>query len=141
MGYYTRFALSWTPTPAWRAKPLCEHPRQPDKSFCADCGRPAIDVPLDDVIGDYIEAHKEMSYAMARDGTTNNGDSKWYDHQEDLAAMSRAIPNVLLHLEGIGDTFDDVWDAFALDGHVEKHQAKIVRATEPTRAFFRSLQE
>lgn len=136
MGYSTSFDLHWKATDAWKAKPLCGHKREPGKKFCADCGKPAIDVALDDVVGDYIEANENMSYALRRDGKGSDS-CKWYEHQEDLAAMSKAIPGVLFHLEGEGEESGDIWDAFALDGKVEKHEAQIVRVTEPSRALLK----
>ena len=48
-----------------------------------------------------------------------------------LEAMSHEIPGVLFHLKGEGEEAGDIWDLFALDGKVQKHQAKIVRQNEP----------
>ncbi len=128
MGYSTSFELTWEATPAWKAAPLCSHEKSDRVKFCAECGKPNATVSLEEVVGDYIEEHEDMSYALGRDGSTNDS-CKWYDHQEDLAAMSAEIPHVLFHLKGEGESAGDIWDAFALDGQVQKHAAKVVRVT------------
>lgn len=130
MGYSTRYKLSWTPTAAWKEPPLCSHaPPRTDK-FCKECGRPNQTVKLDEIVGDYIEEREDMSYALTRTGETNDS-CKWYEHEEHLAEMSKAIPGVVFHLTGVGEEAGDIWDAFALDGEVQKHPAQIVRVESP----------
>lgn len=130
MGYNTRYKLEWWPTAERKDKPLCPHKPPAAAKFCAECGRPVGVEGLADIVGDYIEAHDEMNYALARDGSSGGG-CKWYDHQQHVEAMSREIPGVLFHLSGEGEEAGDIWDAYALDGMVEKHEAKIVREPVP----------
>ena len=129
MGYSTRYEMTWE-AKNWKAKPLCAHPKSAKAKFCETCGKPNTTVALDDVVGSYIEEHEEMHYALEQDGSTNQS-CKWYDHAKDLEVMSCEIPGVLFHLKGEGEEAGDIWDLFALDGKVQKHQAKIVRQNEP----------
>ena len=131
MGDSTSYELSWTPLETWLPAPLCGHARIPGKKFCADCGKPSVDRDLDEQIGEYIESQPEgMGYALEPSGSTSDS-CKWYEHMEDLAAMSLAIPHVLFHLKGEGEEAGDIWDAFALDGKTQKHAAKVVRVESP----------
>ena len=130
MGYDTRYALVWTATLAWVAQPLCGHPKAADALFCSKCGKPNQNTPLNVVVAEYISEHAEMAYAINEDGSSRTR-CKWYEHTDDLTAMSKAIPNVLFHLSGEGDDTGDIWDAFAVDGKVQKHPAQIVRMTAP----------
>jgi len=130
MGYSTTYTLKWEATAAWRAPALCEHVSQPGASFCSTCGRPTGVRALDDVVAAHIAASEEMSYVLEKDGRSSES-GKWYEAEEDLKAMSLEIRGVIFHLAGEGEEPGDLWDAFALDGQVEKHKAKIVRATVP----------
>lgn len=131
MGYSTTYKMKWTAV-TWKPQPLCSHPKASDAKFCATCGKPNACLTLDDVVGFYIESHEEMAYALEPDGSTRES-CKWYKHLEDLKKMSEEIRGVLFHLEGKGEEAanGDIWDAFALDGQLQKHEAQIVRVTEP----------
>lgn len=51
---------------------------------------------------------------------------KWYDWEEDMAALSKKFPNFLFLLEGDGEYRDDVWGAYFLDGLIMRDARKIV---------------
>jgi hypothetical protein len=42
--------------------------------------------------------------------------AKWYDHESDLLALSKAFPNAVIHVNGIGEGFDDIWTKHFQDG-------------------------
>lgn len=51
---------------------------------------------------------------------------KWYDHEKDMAALSKEYPNILFVLEGIGEEFPDAWRKWFHNGTVEASYAEIV---------------
>lgn len=102
MGYETRYELSWGP---WS-------------------------VETDFVVADHISSDEAMSYALMPDGGTRLK-CKWHDHVRDIASLSKKCPGVTFHLTGEGEEAGDIWDAYALDGKVQKHKAKIVRVESP----------
>lgn len=108
MGYYTRYSLSWT-NQGWV---------------------PPEGTTLDGLVGDYIDEH-EHGRVMRRDGRAEEPSLQWHDCDADMAALSRAFPRVLFHLEGEGDEAGDIWDLYALDGMIQQHQAKVVRVEAP----------
>lgn len=123
MGYSTTYKMKWTVV-TWKPTPFCSHPKAPDAKFCATCGKPNASLTLDDVVGSYIERHEEMAYALETG-------CKWYEHLSDLKKMTEEIRGVLFHLEGEGEEAGDIWDAFALNGQTQKHEARIIRVTKP----------
>jgi len=49
------------------------------------------------------------------------GHMKWYDHDADMVALSKQLPNVLFRLHGIGEEHDDEWVKFYFNGEIESH--------------------
>lgn len=91
MGYKTRYELDWSP---WSAE-------------------------TDIVVAELISSSGGMSYALMPDGTARLR-CKWYDHVKDIADLSKKCPGVTFHLSGEGEDAGDIWDAYALDGKVQK---------------------
>ena len=46
---------------------------------------------------------------------------KWYDHDADMVALSKQLPNVLFRLHGVGEEHDDEWVKFYFNGEIESH--------------------
>lgn len=44
------------------------------------------------------------------------GFAKWYDHDDDMCALSEKFPTVVLKLHGDGDASDDLWDTYYWNG-------------------------
>jgi hypothetical protein len=42
--------------------------------------------------------------------------AKWHDHESDLLTLSKAFPNVVIHVNGIGEDFDDIWSKHFQNG-------------------------
>lgn len=109
MGYYTSFELSWTP------HKKCKLTQE----------------ELDTQIGAYIEDEdNELCCALEPDGSSYVS-IKWYEHMDDMRAVSKKFKDVLFHLTGKGEESGDVWDAFFLNGKGQKHHAELIRAEEP----------
>jgi hypothetical protein len=51
---------------------------------------------------------------------------KWYDHEEDMAALSKEFPNILFVLDGVGEEFPDAWRKWFYNGTVEASYAEVV---------------
>jgi hypothetical protein len=66
---------------------------------------------------------------------TTSGACKWYDHDEDCAAMSKHFPGVVFKLHGEGEEQGDIWEAYYKDG-----LCQICRALRPAFPPFDSTQ-
>jgi len=53
---------------------------------------------------------------------------KWYDHDEDMRAISNACPGVLFALSGDGEESGDIWTSYYLDGKGHTEKAQIIVA-------------
>jgi hypothetical protein len=43
-------------------------------------------------------------------------EGRWYEHEKDMRYASQLTPGVLIVLEGRGESEDDVWRKYFLDG-------------------------
>lgn len=50
---------------------------------------------------------------------------KWYEHEEDMLAVSKRIPDVLIRLWGSGDEAEDLWEHYFLNGKSQYCRAEI----------------
>jgi hypothetical protein len=87
MGYNTYYELNYTLYPE---------------------GTPVPD-ELDTKIKDYIEAHGNIARSI-------NESTKWYEHNEDMRAMSDEFPEVHFELFGDGEESGDTWYAHYVNG-------------------------
>lgn len=53
-------------------------------------------------------------------------DTKWYSHIEDMVELSKANPEIKIVTSGIGEEFDDIWEAEFLNGKHRIARAKII---------------
>ncbi len=44
---------------------------------------------------------------------------KWYNWEDDMKILSKALPDIVLHLKGIGEEHTDIWQAHFLNGKVQ----------------------
>lgn len=51
--------------------------------------------------------------------------AKWYDWKEDMRLLSKRFPELLFCLHGEGESGDDLWDAYFLDGKCQYCPANI----------------
>lgn len=47
------------------------------------------------------------------------GTAKWYDHDTDMLELSMKFPDALFYLQGNGDTWDDMWGHYYLNGWIQ----------------------
>lgn len=52
--------------------------------------------------------------------------SKWYQHDEDMIAISKAYPETLFELRGEGEESGDIWRSFYKNGKSKHQSARMV---------------
>jgi hypothetical protein len=58
-----------------------------------------------------------------------DGECKWYNHDEDMAVLSKEFPTIVFKLSGDGEEADDIWTKYYKNG--KKQEANIVITLEP----------
>lgn len=51
---------------------------------------------------------------------------KWYNHEQDMIALSKEFPDVYFVLSGVGEEPDDQWIEYYNNGETERIDARIV---------------
>lgn len=99
MGYYTYFSLTVDNAP----------------------GQTADLEAIDDVVRtefrDVFDSLELGSYG---------GEAKWYDWEPDMVKLSRRFPEALFYLEGDGESRDDIWGWYFLNGWVQTNGIEVV---------------
>ncbi len=56
-----------------------------------------------------------------------NGDqeSSWFNHEHDVAELSRIFPYVMFALDGKGEQYDDLWIKYFMNGKMQECRAII----------------
>jgi len=54
------------------------------------------------------------------------GETKWYEYDEVMKAISMEYPHVVFELSGEGEESGDIWKNYYVNGKVQKCQARIV---------------
>lgn len=79
---------------------------------------------MDTVIEKLRAQDEDARYALY-----NNGDSqtecKWYAHEKAMRAISKAYPDVVFELEGIGEEQPDMWRKYFYRGLMQDVKAVI----------------
>lgn len=90
--------------------------------------------------GSHIDTYKEMEicqflntsdkisgYLRIKSFSSLRNDSmKWYDHDADMLALSKAFPNIVFVLMGEGEDRDDNWISYYKNGVMEICRGTIV---------------
>ena len=96
-------------------------------AFDAKTGFPiddALEAEIAEKLGDII--YGGSSYWTYDSFDRLLGDEmKWYDHEDDVIAISKEYPNIVFVLEGIGEEFPDAWRMWAHNGEWEKVSAEV----------------
>ena len=83
----------------------------------------AVKNALDDAMG---FRHDESIFEIDDDIIRTGDATKWYDHDEDCAEMSKKFPGVVFKLHGEGEQSGDIWDAYYKDGLCQICRAKLI---------------
>lgn len=51
---------------------------------------------------------------------------KWYDWEEDMAMLSKRFPGFLFSLNGNGESPDDIWGVYFINGYIMRDARSIV---------------
>lgn len=100
MGYYTHYSLD--------VKGITEDPKDIEE------------------LRDYLEERQLLYYAFEEPEQCGDlwefdpyDECKWYDHDEDMKAVSKAFPDCTFRLTGFGETFDGCWQRYYKNGRTE----------------------
>ena len=130
MGYCTQFSLSWeekAPT-VIEQDPLIEE----IKSKMGDKAEEILkkmnikEKTLDDAIKEYFESDPNCYFYTWFLYPTEN--YKWYEHEDDMKALSKHFPNVFFTLEG--EDSEDMWKKYFYNGKMQVAEA-VVTFAEP----------
>lgn len=80
---------------------------------------------LRDEINEELRKRDVIEYALTEDWSCYDA-VKWYDHDDDMIEVSKMFPDVLFCLHGEGETSEDMWDAYYLNGKMQYCGAEIV---------------
>ena len=102
MGYYTYYTLSIT---------------NEDGSEIGTEGIEVVKPVIKELHCIYPEASTPLTSITAFKNFQLFGDTvKWYNHEEDMIAISRLLPNFVFMLRGDGEDSGDVWAKYFQDG-------------------------
>lgn len=82
---------------------------------------PELFAEVMEVLKSEIEA---AEYALEDDGGSA-GEETWYEHHEEMLEFSRKYPGLVFCLHGEGESTDDLWDAYYMDGKIQECPARI----------------
>lgn len=82
------------------------------------------DAEVDDQVAEWIESTDYPMTAFQPNGDTEDT-CKWYDHEDDVSALSKLHPTVLFTLSGEGEESGDIWRKYFLNGKMEACKAVI----------------
>jgi hypothetical protein len=74
----------------------------------------------DDCITDYREVIEEQV-----DYDPFDDETKWYDYEKDMKAVSKKHPKVVFKISGVGEEQPNLWEAYFKDGKMQMCKAKI----------------
>lgn len=65
----------------------------------------------------------------------NADETKWYDHEDDMKAISKALPEFLFELHGEGEEAGDIWTKWFCRGKMQGGKAKVILPALDLKAF------
>lgn len=73
---------------------------------------------------DFNEIVEKSDYPLAE--LIGFDTKKWYDHYDEMRALSKEFPSLYFELEGFGEELDDVWREYFHNGEAMHSDAKII---------------
>jgi len=106
MGYYTKFKLHMNHMPEGHTV------HNSEDEFMR------IKLELEAITSYQFHEHRTTPHVLDLD------EAKWYDHGENMKALSKKWPKILFQLDGDGEESGDVWREYWLDGKVQAAKQK-----------------
>jgi hypothetical protein len=107
MGYLTQFKVTYDKT----------QPSEEQDHVLAAPGFPAVDG--EDLAEDICGLYGGSFVRNGRDAFRSAESYKFYEHEEDMRALSKRWPKVLFKMEGVGEDQDDHWLKYFQDGKMQ----------------------
>lgn len=122
MGYYTTYTIN--------VKRYNRNGRvsRPDITTPASTTEPTFSFDIDKETSAKLQEAIEDLFLWEGSGSPEDGwcfYDKWYDHDEDMLAISEQFPDLLFELHGEGENAEDLWNAYYLNGRVQHAPAQI----------------
>lgn len=74
---------------------------------------------------DSLEFDTEIFYVLDVDGTKWD-EAKWYEHEDEMRAISKLYPEVVFKLKGEDEDSEDIWIKYFKNGKCQECHAEIV---------------
>lgn len=113
MGYYTYYTMDMDEK-GERAKEILQY-------MIKEFKENDMFYPFEDCVEEWLDKEITTNVDLKPYDT-----AKWYDHEEDMAELSRTFPEVLFTLYGDGEESEDMWYKYFKGGKMQKCYAKIV---------------
>jgi hypothetical protein len=112
MGYCTDYTLSYD---WWKVLALMkEELKSPNE------------ISLEERLEYALDEESASGYKLKHFVNGNADSCKWYEHDEDMTALSKQFPTVMFTLKGEGEESGDLWVAYYLGGKSYRDNAEIV---------------
>lgn len=116
MGYYTDYSLSisgWTVTNGvFKETPIKDVPKERIDALKREIEKMQV--------FEYVSMVLGLNYGVAW------VNAKWYDHDEDMLALSCRFPDFFFTLNGSGEGQGDLWSTYYCNGKMQECRAEIV---------------
>ena len=67
----------------------------------------------------------EMRYGTIAELEAHGFNAKWYDHEEDMKAISARFPTAVFVLDGFGEEHGDIWRKYFCNGKMQYSKGEI----------------
>jgi hypothetical protein len=126
MGYNTQYSLTWDGQIELETKEWKELVSEVGEQKAKDLKEKGLVSIQRDVnpIAEWIASNDNARYALNVDGSTNEV-CKWYDHEDDLKALSMLHKGIIFILKGEGEESGDIWIKYFLNGKVQEARATV----------------
>lgn len=112
MGYYTDYTLSVYST--------CDYEVPAGPMKMSD----KISPIMEQSISEEIDKLNVFSDGDIKDSYYTN--AKWYDHEDDMRILSAKFPGFVFWLSGQGESQEDLWQKFFVNGRMQECRAQII---------------
>ena len=95
-------------------------------SFTVEIGNP-LNIPQEKYDNDFKIINKFfLGFMYPNNDNSWSENLKWYNWQEEMAALTLQFPDYDFYIEGTGEENDDMWHAVVWRGHVYRKYAEII---------------